>query len=143
MNVFENPIIYVDFDLLLSGYFECEYITKPSNIEIIKPNSKNLKDILPNILTKVSYQETILILDSLNGLYSFLDDDNPDRFTNSLIMLLSSNLKFSKSILFVTCLAQKKEDTWVLPNGRHILESENINRFDITEKNTKIDIKLV
>ena len=62
---------------------------------------------------------------------------------NSLIMLLSSNLKFSKSILFVTCLAQKKEDIWVLPNGRHILESENINRFDINENDTKMVIKLV
>ena len=143
MNSFKDPITYVDFDLLLSGYFECEYITKPSNIKIIKPDSKNLKDLLPNILTKVSSQKTILILDSLNGLYSFLDDDNPDRFTNSLIMLLSSNLEFSKSILFVTCLAQKKEDIWVLPNGRHILESEKINRFDINENDTKIEIKLV
>ena len=24
MNSFKDPIIYVDFDLLLSGYFECE-----------------------------------------------------------------------------------------------------------------------
>ena len=143
MNSFKDPITYVDFDLLLSGYFECEYITKPSNIEIIKPDSNNLNDLLPNILTKVSSQKTILILDSLNGLYSFLDDHNPSRFVNSLIMLLSSNLKFSKSILFVTCLAQKKEDIWVLPNGRHILESENINRFDINENDTKMVIKLV
>ena len=142
MELFEIPIVYVDFDLLLSGYFESDSNSKPSNMEIIRPNTENLKNLLSDVLTQISSQKTVLILDSLNGLYSFLDDENPGRFVNGLIMLLHSNAKFSQSILFITCLAQKKDDNWVLPTGRHILESENINRFEINENNTKIKIKI-
>jgi len=140
---FEDPIIYLDFDLLFSGYLESEYIEKPPNMEIIKPDSKNLKDLLPNILTKISLQKTILIVDSLNVLYSFIDNDNQARFVNSLIMLLTTNAKFSKSILFVTCLGQKKDEDWILPTGRHILEFENVNRFEINENDAKIKIKAI
>ena len=140
---FEDPIIYLDFDLLFSGYLESEYIEKPPNMEIIKPDSKNLKDLLPNILTKISLQKTILIVDSLNVLYSFIDNDNQARFVNSLIMLLTTNAKFSKSILFVTCLGQKKDDDWISPMGRHILEFENVNRFEINENDAKIKIKAI
>ena len=56
-------------------------------------------------------------------------------------MLLSANAKFAQSILFVTCLVTKKDDDWILPTGRHILEFENINRFEIIENDEKIKIK--
>ena len=140
---FEDHIIYLDFDLLFSGYLESGHIEKPPNMEIIKPDSKNLKDLLPNILTKISSQKTILLVDSLNVLYSFIDNDNPARFVNSLIMLLTTNAKFSKSILFVTCLGQKKDEDWILPTGRHILEFENVNRFEINENDAKIKVKAI
>jgi len=140
---FQDPIIYLDFDLLLSGYIESGYIPKPPNMQIIKPNSKNLKDLLPSVLKKASSQKTIIIMDSLNGLYNFSDDENPARFVNSLIMLMVTIAKFSKSILFITCLGKKKDDDWILPTGRHILEFENINRFEIKEKNTKIELKAI
>jgi len=143
MDLFEPPVIYLDFDLLFSGYFESDNIIKPSNIEIIQPDSKNLKGLLPGILTKISSQKTILILDSLNGLYSFFDDHSAGRFVNSLIMLLHANLKFSQSILFITCLAKKKDDSLVLPTGGNILEFENINRFEIKETDSKIQINPV
>ena len=140
---FEDHIIYLDFDLLFSGYLESGHIEKPPNMEIIKPDSKNLKDLLPSVLTKISSQKTILIVDSLNVLYSFIDNDNQARFVNSLIMLLTTNAKFSESILFVTCLGQKKDDDWILPTGRHILEFENVNRFEINENDAKIKIKAI
>ena len=133
MESFEDPIIYLDFDLLFSGYLESGYIEKPPNMEIIKPDKENLKELLPSVLRKISSRKTTLIVDSLNGLYNFIDDDNPARFVNSLIMLLTTNAKFSKSILFVTCFGKKKDDDWILPTGRHILEFENVNRFEIND----------
>ena len=140
---FEDHIIYLDFDLLFSGYLESGHIEKPPNMEIIKPDKENLKELLPSVLTKISSRKTTLIVDSLNGLYNFIDDDNPVRVANSLIMLLTTNAKFSESILFVTCLGQKKDDDWILPTGRHILEFENVNRFEINEDNAKIKIKAI
>ena len=47
MESFEDPITYLDFDLLFSGYIESNYITKPSNMEITKPDPENLKALLP------------------------------------------------------------------------------------------------
>ena len=141
MDSFEDQITYLDFDLLYSGYVESGYITKTSNTKIIKLDSKNLQDSLPSILSKISSEKTILILDSLNGLYNFSDDENPARFVNSLVMLMATNAKFSKSILFVTCLGQKKDGIWTLPSGRHILEFENINRFEINENDMKSEIQ--
>ena len=143
MELSEDPIIYLDFDLLFSGYLESEYIEKPPNMEIIKPDKENLKELLPSVLTKISSQKTILIVDSLNVLHSFIDNDNQARFVNSLIMLLTTNAKFAKSILFVTCLGQKKDDDWILPTGRHILEFENVNRFEINENEAKIKVKAI
>ena len=112
-------------------------------MEIIKPDKENLKELIPSVLTKISSRKTTLIVDSLNGLYNFIDDDNPVRVANSLIMLLTTNAKFAKSILFVTCLGQKKDDDWILPTGRHILEFENVNRFEINENDAKIKIKAI
>ena len=143
MDSFEHHIIYLDFDLLYSGYVQSGYISKKSNTKIIKLDSKNLQDSLPGILAKISSEKTILILDSLNGLYNFSDDENPARFVNSLVMLMIANAKFSKSILFVTCLGQKKDEIWTMPSGRHILEFENINRFEITENDMKIGIHAI
>ncbi len=143
MDSFEDQITYLDFDLLYSGYVQSGYIPKKSNTKIIKLDSKNLQDSLPNILSKISSEKTILILDSLNGLYNFSDDENPARFVNSLVMLMTANAKFSKSILFVTCLGQKKDEVWTMPSGRHILEFENINRFEITENDMKIGIHAI
>ena len=46
MELSEDPIIYLDFDLLFSGYLESEYIEKPPNMEIIKLDKENLKELL-------------------------------------------------------------------------------------------------
>ena len=140
---FNIPVVYLDFDLLFSGYFESGQINELSNIEIIRPNPNTLKSILPNIITKISSQEIVLILDSINGLQSFFQNENPARFVNSLIMLLSANQKFSQLTLIVTCMTQKKEAKLVLPTGKHILEFENVNKFSITEKNEKVEIKKI
>ena len=63
MESFEDPIIYLDFDLLFSGYLESGHIEKPPNMEIIKPDKENLKELLPIVLTKISSQKTTLIVD--------------------------------------------------------------------------------
>ena len=40
-------------------------------------------------------------------------------------------------------MTQKKEGKLVLPTGKHILEFENVNKFSITEKNEKVEIKKI
>ena len=55
-------------------------------------------------------------------------------------MLLARNVIFSNSILIISALATKKENDWVLPNGRQILENENMKKFVISDR-SKITIE--
>ena len=140
---FNIPVVYLDFDLLFSGYFESGQINELSNIEIIRPNPNTLKSILPNIITKISSQEIVLILDSLNGLQSFFQNENPARFINSLIMLLSANQKFSQSTLIVTCLKKgsraekagiKLYDEIINIDGKDIKNTPSLNFSENSKK---------
>ena len=83
----------------------------------------------------------MVIFDSMNGLYNTLSNDaDSGRVVNSLLMLLEQNSQFSKSILIIFALASKKDNNWVLPNGRHILENENIKKFSISDR-SKITVE--
>ena len=142
---YKSPIFYVDFDLLFSGYYESGLIPRQSNIEILWPTEKSILQIISNLIKKAVTQKSIIILDSLNGIYNILDDvSNPGRFVNSLIMFLAYNIKSSNSKLFITALSEKKENQWVLsPTKRHILETENMNKFQIKENNSALQFHLL
>ena len=83
----------------------------------------------------------MLIFDSINGLYNTLSNDaDSGRTVNAILMLLARNIIFSNSILIISALATKKENDWILPNGRQILENENMKKFVISER-SKISIE--
>ena len=78
-----------------------------------------------------------------NGLYTSIKE-NPDsaRLIESLLMFFSCNLKFSDSKFLILSLAEKKENQWVLsPTKRHILENENVNRYQIEEDGENFKIQ--
>tara|TARA_B100000029_G_scaffold516363_1_gene629111 strand:- start:224 stop:754 length:531 start_codon:yes stop_codon:yes gene_type:complete len=143
INSYKVPIFYIDFDLMFSGYYESGLISKIPDIRIFRPDRNNLLEIISEIIKKTSLDTSIIILDSLNNLYSILNDEpNSGRLVNSLLMFLSYNAKFSKSKVFIASLSEKKENEWVLfPTKRHILEIENMNRFYIEEKSEKLQIQ--
>ena len=144
-NSYKIPLFYVDFDLLFSGYYESQLISEKQNLEILRPTEQNLLQIISELIKKTSLQKSIIIFDSLNGLYTTINE-NPDsgRFIESLLMFLSYNLKFSNSKFFILSLAEKKEDEWVLsPTKRHILENENVNRLQIEEDNENLQIQIL
>ena len=77
----------------------------------------------------------------MNGLYNILSNDaDSGRVVNSLLMLLAQNSQFSKSVLIIFALAGKKDNSWTLPNGRQILENENMKKFFISDR-SKITIE--
>ena len=111
------------------------------NLSLFSTVESTITEILPKILTKISIEPHLIIFDSINGLYNTLSNDaDSGRVVNSILMLLGQNSKFSKSILVVFALAGKKENSWVLPNGRQILENENMKKFFISDR-SKITIE--
>ena len=140
----KNPIIFVDMDLLYSGYIESKMIQEKENLMIFQPSNLNWQEKLSEIITKVSKKEFLIIIDSFNGIYNLFDDLESARFVNSCIMLLSSLGKQSNSTIVITGMARKKENSeWVLsPGGKHIMKSAKTGVYFLKKIKNDLIIKL-
>ena len=138
----KNPIIFVDMDLLYSGYVESKMIQKKENLIIFQPNKLDWKQKLSEIISKISNEKFLIIIDSFNGIYNLFDDLESARFVNSCIMLLSSLGKQSNSTIVITGMARKKENNeWILsPGGKNIMKLARSSVYFL--KKTQNDLKL-
>ncbi len=123
---YEGRIVFVDMDLLYSGYIESGMIQSKDNIEIFHPEKENWKEEFSKIITKTSEEKLLVIIDSFNGVYNLFDDLNSAKFINSCIMLLSSVGRETDSSIIITAMARKKDDKeWILsPGGKQIIKSD-------------------
>ena len=126
INSTEEPVIILDMDLLYTGYVQSGMIQKKDNVMIFCLDKTNWGGKLSEIISKVSKERFLVIIDSFNGIYNVFDDLESARFINSCIMLLASIGNHTKSSILITGMARKKEnDEWVLlPGGKHIIKSE-------------------
>ncbi len=154
INSVKNPIIFVDMDLLYTGYVESGMIQKKNNVTIFLPDKISWREKLLEIITKISKEKFLVVIDSFNGVYNMFDDLESARFINSCIMLLSSVGRQTSSSVVITAMARKKENNeWVVsPGGKQIIKSgktgifflkkiENnlvINTFEDSDTNSKI-----
>jgi hypothetical protein len=145
INSVKNPIIFVDMELLYSGYFESKMIQKRENLVIFQPNKLNWEKELSEIITKGSKAEFLIIIDSFNGIYNLFDDLESARFVNSCVMLLSSLGKQSNSTIIITTMARKKDnDEWILsPGGKHILKSAKTGVYFLKKIQNDLKIKII
>ena len=125
INSVENTIIFVDIDLLYTGYVESGMIQKKDNVIIFHPDKTSWKEKFSEIISKVSKEKFLVVIDSFNGVYNMFDDLESARFINSCIMLLSSTGRQTSSSVVITAMARKKENTgWILsPGGKQIIKS--------------------
>ena len=126
INSTKDPVIFIDMDLLYTGYVQSGMIQKKENVTIFCPDKTNWGKNLTEIISKVSENRFLVIIDSFNGVYNLFDDLESALFINSCVMLLSSIGNHVKSSVVITGMARKKEnDGWVLsPGGKHIIKSE-------------------
>ena len=145
INSVKNSIIFVDMDLLYSGYIESKMIQKQENLVIFQPNKLNWEKQLSEIITKGSKKEFLIIIDSFNGIYNLFDDLESARFVNSCIMLLSSLGKQSNSTIVITAMARKKDNNeWILsPGGKQIMKSPKSNVYFLKKIQNNLKIRIV
>ncbi len=118
INSIESPIIFVDMDLLYTGYIESGMIQKRDNVVIFHPNKTSWREKLSEIISKVSKEKFLVVVDSFNGVYNIFDDLESARFINSCIMLLSYVGRQTSSSVVITAMARKKENNeWILSPG--------------------------
>ena len=141
----KNPIIFVDMDLLYSGYIESKIIQQKENLTIFQPSNLNWKEKLAEISNKISKKEFLIIIDSFNGIYNIFDDLESARFVNSCIMLLSSLGKQANSTIIITAMARKKENNeWILsPGGKKIMKSVKMGIYFIKKKQNDLIINSI
>jgi hypothetical protein len=141
----KNPVIFVDMDLLYSGYVESKMIQKKANLMILQPSNLNWKEKLSEIINKISKKEFLIVIDSFNGIYNIFDDLESARFVNSCIMLLSSLGKQANSTIVITAMARKKENNkWILsPGGKQIMKSAKIGIYFIKKNQNDLIIKYI
>jgi len=139
ISITKNPVIFLDFDLLFSGYI-CSNIISPSQaLTLFKPTRKNLLETIKTILLNLSEKKSILIIDSLNGLFNmYSDKKNAGRLVNSFIMLFCSFAKMSDSHVLISGMARKKNgEDWVLSIiGRHVFRTKQMNVIHLEKQNS-------
>ena len=152
------PIIFLDFDLLYSGYIVSEMIQKNDRVEIYRPSKADWKKIISEIAKRISNEKFLVVIDSFNGFYNIFDEKESGRFINASLMLLSSIGRECGSSVIITAMVRKNDnDEWILsPGGRHIIDSKksgiyhlkrignslmlsSLNQMGTTEKIFKID----
>jgi hypothetical protein len=136
-----TPIFYLDFDLLYSGYVTSNIISLRNGVTLYRPTKDDWIKTLKTILLKLSENKSMLIMDSLNGLFN-LHNEKKDagRLINSYIMFLSCVAKMSNSCIVLPSIIRKKNDEgWALSiTGRHVIESKQMNRIQLDQINSNI-----
>jgi len=127
------PVIFLDFDLLYSGYVISEMIKKNDNVEIYRPSKIDWKKTISEIAKRISNEKFLMVIDSFNGFYSIFDDKESGRFINASLMLLSSIGREYDSSVIITAIVRKNDDgEWILsPGGRHIIDSKKSGTYHL------------
>jgi hypothetical protein len=138
--------IYLDFDLLYSGYVAAQILHQNENVELLQPTSQNWKEFLVNVLDKISQEKHLVIIDSLNGFFATLTDNKEiGRIINTHIALLTSVAQKTNSSILVGSISKfKKDEGWVLSAiGRHVIEIDKMNFISVRKENSHLKFATV
>ncbi len=135
------PVLYLDLDLLYSGYVAAEILTPQRNVTLYNPTQETWNETLTKVLTKLSTTKSLVILDSLNGLYNIQNEQKDvGRLVVSYTMLLVSIAKKTGSYVIIPCMARyKKEEGWTLsPPGKRMIELQKAQKILLEKTDDKI-----
>ncbi len=138
------PILYLDFDLLYSGYVNAEMLPRKVNVSLFSPLQNDWNQVLKKILMMVLKEKSFVIIDSLNGLYNLFDYKDVGRLVNAYVMLLTFVAKESDSSVLVVNMARKKdEEEWVLsPSGRRVVDAKIMTNLYLKKQNSGIIVDI-
>ncbi len=128
----ETSMLYLDLDLLYSGYVTAGTLGQRKNLTLYQPTEDTIENILTEILAKASESQVLIIIDSINGLFNMLNyKKQVGRIVTSIVMLLASTIRQTNSALVMASMARyKKEEGWVLsPTGKRLVETKNSKKI--------------
>ena len=141
----QNLLNIIYFDLLYSGYVKANMVPTLKNVTLLWPNSENLRENLESVIEKISMTKSVVVIDSLNGFFNILEDDDAGMLINSFIMMLASSAKNTKSIILVGSLSKlNEENEFVLhSSGRHVIDNKHMEKIQLVESNGLLKINIL
>jgi hypothetical protein len=135
------PVLYVDFDLLYSGYLAANILPQNENLQLYTPK-QDWQEVFVQIADKVSTKKHLVLIDSLNGFFaSLVDSKDSGRIINSVLVLLASAAQKADSAVLFGSTAKFKEDGWFLPGiGRKIVQIQKMNFLAVQQKNETLNL---
>ena len=132
----EIPIFYLDFDLQYTGFIKSGITKEMKNLTLLCPENDSLREGLKSIIANITNERSLIIIDSLNGLFNVFEGQNDTgRLVNSFLMLLVSAANHTKSTIMVGILSKLNEDRWVLYNtGRAVIDNKHFTKIQLTKK---------
>ena len=70
-----KKIIYLDFDLLFSGYINSNIISESENLSLFQVQKQSWEYILQQTLLEISSNKSIIIIDSINVFIIFSESE--------------------------------------------------------------------
>ena len=97
------------------------------NLNLLCPENGSLREGLKSIIANITNERSLIIIDSLNGLFNVFEGQNDTgRLVNSFLMLLVSAANHTKSTIIVGVLS-------AIVGGLFL--KNNYNKNDKTNKN--------
>ncbi len=125
-------ISYLDLDLLYSGYTVSGMLPLQENLSLFQPTSDTIGEMLTEILAKSSASQSLIIVDSLNGLFNILNQKKDvGKIVTTIIMLIASVAKITNSYVVIASMVRyKKEEGWILsPTGKRLIDTKNSKKI--------------
>ena len=69
------PIFYLDFDLQYTGLVRSGITQETENLTLLHPENGSLRDGLKSVIAEITRERSLIIIDSLNGLFNALEGD--------------------------------------------------------------------
>ena len=139
------PIFYLDFDLQYTGFIKSGMTKEMENLTLLCPENGSLREGLKSIIANITNERSLIIIDSLNGLFNVFEGQNDTgRLVNSFLMLLVSAANHTKSTIMVGILSKLNEDRWVLYNtGRAVIDNKHFTKIQLTKKENNTLVTLL
>ena len=142
----KTSVLYLDLDLLYSGYVVSGIIPAQDNLTLYQPSEDTIGKILTEILVKASTSQVTVVIDSVNGLFNMLHHKKDvGKVVASIIVLVASITRLTKSYVVISSMARyKKEEGWVLsPTGKRFIETKNSKKILLEQGKEGIIVNLL
>ena len=105
-----NRVLYVDTDMLYAGCVHAGLYNNKDHITIYCPDQNTWHRTITDIICQVSISKTVVIIDSLNGVYEMFGKSDSAMSANAHIMSITSLARQAGSSVIMGAMVRRKNN---------------------------------